>query len=512
MASGSKRTTMKYIYNLPYREYYMLCRYLNADDTWEDVAGNWMNMDVLTIMDLRRQKNPAEYVLNLWGHENHTIVELFVIFHKMKFYEPMKLLQPYVSPKYHYLLHDVEKCLQKSTYKKPEPDRYSKDMKIGEQNCNWKQPAVSDLIKLLSETSTKKDHCMKNKVMLQVPVIEVPQPQSDSNNLNVVSPKATPLHDLSIVNQITNTSKKNNNVLFTKNEITLPQATYEELVVATDMWSIQNVLSKGSFSTVYKGQWKNTAVAIKRMAPRNPSSDQYLRTEIQQSFTEIKILNSRPHENILPLYAYSLDGETPCLIYQLMQNGSLDDALRLRGNSEPLSWLQRHEIAVGTARGLQYLHTIGDRPLIHGDIKSSNILLNRNLEPRLGDFGLAREGPEKADMLVSKILGTKPYLPDDYLTDRRLSTKIDTYSFGIVLYELATGLLAYDNSRPQHKFLKEFVKNFNKDDQAQIMDKKAGTEMKSIFINFILLGNWCTNKLPKDRPEMEPVFRKLNNL
>lgn len=116
---------------------------------------------------------------------------------------------------------------------------------------------------------------------------------------------------------------------------------------------------------------------------------------------EIKILNSRTHENILPLYAYSFGGEAPCLVYQLMKNGSLEDRLLLRQKTKPLTWMQRHEIAKGIARGLQYLHTIGEKPLIHGDIKSANILLDKNFEPRIGDFGLAREGPERDSMKVS---------------------------------------------------------------------------------------------------------------
>lgn len=84
-----------------------------------------------------------------------------------------------------------------------------------------------------------------------------------------------------------------------------------------------------------------------------------------------------------------------------MKNGSLEDRLRMRQKSQPLSWIQRHEIARGTACGLQYLHTIGEKPLIHGDIKSANILLDKNFEPRIGDFGLAREGPESDSMKVS---------------------------------------------------------------------------------------------------------------
>lgn len=102
----------------------------------------------------------------------------------------------------------------------------------------------------------------------------------------------------------------------------------------------------------------------------------------------------------MALYAYSLNGEAPCLVYQLMPNGSLEDILLQKHKKEPLSCEQRYNIAIGTARGLQYLHTIGDKPLIHGDIKSANILLDKYFEPKIGDFGLAREGPEENSIKV----------------------------------------------------------------------------------------------------------------
>lgn len=149
------------------------------------------------------------------------------------------------------------------------------------------------------------------------------------------------------------------------------------------------------------GIWKNTDVAIKKIRQKGPDSGESYILQLQQSLKEIKILNSRTHENILPLYAYSFGGEAPCLVYQLMKNGSLEDRLLLRQKTKPLTWMQRHEIAKGIARGLQYLHTIGEKPLIHGDIKSANILLDKNFEPRIGDFGLAREGPERDSMKVS---------------------------------------------------------------------------------------------------------------
>lgn len=121
----------------------------------------------------------------------------------------------------------------------------------------------------------------------------------------------------------------------------------------------------------------------------------------------------------------------------------------------PLQWLSRYHIARGVVCGIQFLHSIGSKPLIHGDIKSANILLDRNFEAKIGDFGLAREMPtanDKSYVKVSRVHGTRPYLPDEYLRSKKLSTKVDTYSFGIMLYEIGTGQRAYEESRSK-KFL-----------------------------------------------------------
>ena len=121
---------------------------------------------------------------------------------------------------------------------------------------------------------------------------------------------------------------------------------------------------------------------------------------------ELRILHAVRHDNILPMYGYSLDGSFPCLVYQFMPNGSLEDRLLCRHGTCALSWEQRLNIARGTALGLQFLHTLREKPLIHGDIKSANILLDKNLEPKIGDFGLAREGPKPqyTHMKVTELL------------------------------------------------------------------------------------------------------------
>lgn len=290
-------------------------------------------------------------------------------------------------------------------------------------------------------------------------------------------------HNSKIINKVINYNNNNNNKSNENNESTLdsgnssnsttssidlqninkyastiPEIDYSDLVIATENWKNEYKLGHGGFGTVYKGNWKMTHVAIKRLEYRGNGSEKRNKIQWQQSMNELKYLNSARHDNILPLYGYSINGSEPCLIYQLMPGGSLEQRLSRTKIQTPLSWNQRLNIAVGTARGLQFLHTFRTKPLIHGDIKPANILLDPCSQPKIGDFGLAREGPNalNSSVEVSRVYGTRPYLPVEFLGYKSLSTKVDTFSFGVVLYELATGFKAYDNEK-QYKYLTKYM-------------------------------------------------------
>ena len=131
----------------------------------------------------------------------------------------------------------------------------------------------------------------------------------------------------------------------------------------------------------------------------------------------------------------------PCLVYQYMPNGSVSDRLKCKTGTQPLTWRQRSNIAVGTARGLVHLHALKP-PIIHGDIKSGNVLLDRHFEPKIGDFGLARGGASPSEgthLLVTTVKGTQVYLPLDYIRGRELCPAVDTFCFGIFMFELVCG-------------------------------------------------------------------------
>jgi len=188
-----------------------------------------MNFDVYTVYSLKKEKNPTDELLTLWGHYNHTITELFVLLSRMQHYQSMVPLLPYVNQKYHALLHNGEANLQKMQRKRL-AKKNAKDLKIGAQNFN-QQPHVDKML---------------NQQMAHLAVNP-----SNSNNLLVAPPGA--LLALPSAQDIgANGAKKINETLL-KTESTLPHAAYSELGIATNEWNQHNILGKGGFGTVYRG-------------------------------------------------------------------------------------------------------------------------------------------------------------------------------------------------------------------------------------------------------------------
>lgn len=171
-------------------------------------------------------------------------------------------------------------------------------------------------------------------------------------------------------------------------------------------------------------------------------------------------------------------------------------------------------------RGINFLHTLREKPLIHGDIKPANILLDQNLLPKIGDFGLAREGPNSinSQVLVSQVFGTRPYLPPEFLDLRALSSQVDTYSFGVVLLEMFTGLRVFDKDRAEPLLTNHVMRlhaannpNFNAKD---LLDKRlslANKQEEKVCQQIIALAIKCIARNAKRRPDMAEVLQEIND-
>ncbi|KAG5540995.1 hypothetical protein RHGRI_021025 [Rhododendron griersonianum] len=215
---------------------------------------------------------------------------------------------------------------------------------------------------------------------------------------------------------------------------------YKFLETATENFQESKILGEGGFGCVYKAKLgENIQVAVKRLNSGSPNS-------VREFETEVELLSKIQHPNIISLLGYSLHGEERLLVYELMQNGSLETQLHGPSHGSALSWHHRMKIALDTARGIEYLHEHCKPAVIHRDLKSSNILLDSNFNAKLSDFGLAiADGTQNKNL---KLSGTLGYVAPEYLLDGELTHKSDVYGFGVVLLELLLGRTSVEKLGP----------------------------------------------------------------
>uniref|UniRef100_A0A8C6E3U0 Interleukin-1 receptor-associated kinase 1 n=1 Tax=Moschus moschiferus TaxID=68415 RepID=A0A8C6E3U0_MOSMO len=235
-----------------------------------------------------------------------------------------------------------------------------------------------------------------------------------------------------------------------------------EICQGTHDFSEELKIGEGGFGCVYRAVMRNTVYAVKRL--KEEADLEW--TTVKQSFqTEVQQLSRFRHPNIVDFAGYCAQSGFYCLVYGFLPNGSLEDRLHVQTQAwPPLSWPQRLDILLGTARAIQFLHQ--DSPsLIHGDVKSSNVLLDERLMPKLGDFGLARlsrfaganPGQSSSVAQTRTVRGTLAYLPEEYVKTGRLAVDTDTFSFGVVLLETLAGQRAVRMHGAQPKYLKDLV-------------------------------------------------------
>ncbi|XP_042057543.1 protein NSP-INTERACTING KINASE 3-like [Salvia splendens] len=289
----------------------------------------------------------------------------------------------------------------------------------------------------------------------------------------------------------------------------LRRYTFKELRDATDHFNAKNILGKGGFGVVYKGRLNNgTVVAVKRIKDYNAVGG-----EIQFQ-TEVELISLAVHRNLLRLWGFCSTESERLLIYPYMPNGSVASRLKDHVHGKPvLDWSRRKRIALGSARGLVYLHEQCDPRVIHRDVKAANILLDEDFEAVVGDFGLAKLLDHRDSHVTTAVRGTVGHIAPEYLSTGQSSEKTDVFGFGILLLELITGQKAVDFGRGNnHKgVILDWVKKLHREGKLRLMADKDlkreydETELKEM-VEVALL---CTQFNPLHRPKMSEVLRML---
>ncbi|KAI9382630.1 hypothetical protein POPTR_014G156400v4 [Populus trichocarpa] len=284
---------------------------------------------------------------------------------------------------------------------------------------------------------------------------------------------------------------------------------YEELAKATDDFSFANKIGEGGFGTVYYAELRGEKAAIKKMDVQDS----------KEFFAELKVLTHVHHLNLVRLIGYCVEGSL-FVVYEYIENGNLSQHLRGSGK-DPLTWSTRVQIALDSARGLEYIHEHTVPVYIHRDIKSANILIDKNFRGKVADFGLAKLTKVGSASLLTRLVGTFGYMSPEYAQYGDVSPKLDVFAFGVVLYELISAkeaiVKANDSSAESRGLIALFENVLNQPDPGEdlrkLVDPRLGEDYPLDSVRKVTqLAKACTHENPQMRPSMRSIVVALMTL
>ncbi|MCO5575915.1 hypothetical protein L7F22_029722 [Adiantum nelumboides] len=321
-------------------------------------------------------------------------------------------------------------------------------------------------------------------------------------------PGATAAHKVDVT--------QGNAVANTVQPIQAPCLSIEQLKEVTENFGPKALIGEGSYGRVYYATLDGKAAAIKKLdtTSQQESNEEFL--------SQVSMVSRLKHENLVEFVGYCVDGDLRILAYEFATMGSLHDVLHGRKGvqgAQPgpvLDWMQRVKIAVGAARGLEYLHEKVQPPVIHRDIRSSNVLLFDDFTAKVADFNLSNQAPDMAARLHStRVLGTFGYHAPEYAMTGQLTQKSDVYSFGVVLLELLTGRKPVDHTMPrgQQSLVTWATPRLSEDKVKQCVDPKLKGEypMKGVA-KMAAVAALCVQYESEFRPNMSIVVKALQPL
>lgn len=283
--------------------------------------------------------------------------------------------------------------------------------------------------------------------------------------------------------------------------------TYKELRIATSGFSLANKIGQGGFGSVYKGKLRDGCmVAVKVLSAESKQG-------VQEFLTEIKVISSIEHENLVKLNGCCVEDNHRILVYGYLENNSLAQTLLGSGHSSiKFSWLVRRNICIGVARGLAFLHGEVQPHIIHRDIKASNILLDTDLQPKISDFGLAKLIPPNLTHISTRVAGTAGYVAPEYAIRNQVTRKSDIYSFGVLLLEIVSGRPNTNRRLPvkEQYLLTRAWDLYEEGELKNLVDVfLEGDFNVEEAVKFCKVGLLCTQDSPQLRPSMSTVLKML---
>ncbi|PIN03979.1 Serine/threonine protein kinase [Handroanthus impetiginosus] len=303
-------------------------------------------------------------------------------------------------------------------------------------------------------------------------------------------------------------SKRDNSGENVADELDLPLFDMASLMIATNKFSDENKLGQGGFGSVYKGVLEGQEIAVKRLSKNSGQG-------LEEFKNEVKLIARLQHINLVRLLGCCIEMEEKMLIYEYMENKSLDSILFKKDKSSMLDWQKRFNIICGIARGLLYLHQDSRFRIIHRDLKASNILLDKEMNPKISDFGMARIfGRDQTEANTRRVVGTYGYMSPEYAMDGLFSVKSDVFSFGVLVLEVVSGMKnrGFYQTNNQLNLLAYAWKLYREGRALEVMDPAIGESYSaSEVMRCIQVGLLCVQEHAEDRPNMSTVVLMLNS-
>ncbi|KAJ9135055.1 hypothetical protein P3X46_032276 [Hevea brasiliensis] len=294
-----------------------------------------------------------------------------------------------------------------------------------------------------------------------------------------------------------------------KKGLDVPFVDLESILAATDNFSDANKLGKGGFGPVYKGKFQGgQEIAIKRLSSGSGQG-------LEEFKNEVILIAKLQHRNLVRLLGYCVEGHERMLLYEYMPNKSLDSFIFDETKCALLNWELRFTIIMGIARGLLYLHHDSRLRIIHRDLKTSNVLLDEEMNPKISDFGLARIfGGKQTEGSTERVVGTYGYMSPEYALDGFFSIKSDVFSFGVVMLEIISGKrnTAFYKSDQAFNLLGHAWRLWKEEKALDLMDQALCESCNANeFMRCVSVGLLCVQEDPNDRPNMSNVLFMLGS-